>query len=47
MPAVAIDTTSTPKVKPSQMQTLLRLSGIMLTSNGAVIAVRARAARPL
>ncbi len=33
------------EVKASQMQNLLWLSGIMLVSNGAVIAVLARAAR--
>ncbi|MHB8493625.1 MAG: hypothetical protein ACYC9Z_09940 [Casimicrobiaceae bacterium] len=33
------------EVKSSQMQNLLWLSGIMLVSNGAVIAVLARAAR--
>lgn len=33
------------EVKASQMQNLLWLSGIMLASNGAVIAVLARAAR--
>ncbi len=33
------------EVKVSQMQNLLWLSGIMLVSNGAVIAVLARAAR--
>ena len=33
------------EVKGSQMQNLLWLSGIMLASNGAVIAVLARAAR--
>jgi hypothetical protein len=35
------------EVKASQMQNLLWLSGIMLASNGAVIAVLARAARLL
>ena len=33
------------EVKSSQMQTLLWLSGIMLASNGAVVAVLARAAQ--